>query len=71
MSDEKKAFLLRIDKKLYDQYLKWSDDELRSINSQIEYILKSALKQAGRDIDLAKENERLKKLLANSAKNKT
>jgi len=68
MADEKKPFLLRVDKKLYDQYLKWSDDELRSLNSQIEYVLRNALKQAGRDIDLAKENERLKKLLANGPK---
>lgn len=49
MSVEKKPFLLRLDKKLYDQYQKWSDDELRSLNSQIEYVLRNALREAGRD----------------------
>ncbi len=68
MSDEKKSFLLRIDKKLHDQYMKWADDELRSLNGQIEFVLRSALKDAGRELDLAKENDRLKKLLASHLK---
>ena len=48
MSDEKKAFLLRVDKKLYDHFQKWADDELRSLNSQFEYVLRKALKDSGR-----------------------
>lgn len=45
---EKKRFLLRIDPKIYDALEKWSDDELRSVNAQIEILLKKSLKEAGR-----------------------
>ena len=45
---EKKKFLLRIDDSLYGSLEKWAADELRSINAQIEYILKDSLKKAGR-----------------------
>ncbi len=45
---EKKKFLLRIDESLYNAFEKWSADELRSINGQIEYVLKDALRKSGR-----------------------
>lgn len=45
---EKKKFLLRIDADLYNMLEKWSSDELRSINAQIEYLLKDALVKTGR-----------------------
>lgn len=45
---EKKRFLLRLDPKLYEVLEKWSADELRSVNSQIEYILKETARKAGR-----------------------
>ncbi len=45
---EKKKFLLRIDESLYNSLEKWAADELRSINAQIEYILKDSLRKAGR-----------------------
>lgn len=45
---EKKKFLLRIDDSLYGSLEKWAADELRSINAQIEYLLKDSLKRAGR-----------------------
>ncbi|NUN08848.1 MAG: hypothetical protein HUU54_06705 [Ignavibacteriaceae bacterium] len=45
---EKKKFLLRIDADLYNMLEKWSSAELRSINSQIEYLLKDALVKSGR-----------------------
>jgi hypothetical protein len=45
---EKKKFLLRIDQKTYDALEKWASDELRSVNAQIEVILKKAIKDAGR-----------------------
>ncbi len=41
---EKKKFLLRIDDKVYAALEKWAADDLRSINSQIEYLLTDALK---------------------------
>lgn len=45
---EKKRFLLRIDQKTYDALEKWANDELRSVNAQIEVLLKKALKDSGR-----------------------
>ena len=45
---EKKRFLLRLDPKLYEVLEKWSADELRSVNAQIEYLLKEAARKAGR-----------------------
>lgn len=45
---EKKKFLLRIDEGIYTALEKWAADDLRSINSQIEFLLKEALKKAGR-----------------------
>ncbi len=39
----RKAFLLRIDVKLWEELMRWSHDELRSVNGQIEYLLKQAV----------------------------
>ena len=47
MSDKKK-FLLRLDVELYDALVKWATDELRSVNAQMEYALKEAVRKAGR-----------------------
>lgn len=53
---QKKRFLLRLDPKLYEVMEKWSNDELRSVNAQIEYLLKEAARKAGR----WKEDKRLR-----------
>ncbi len=45
---KKKAFLLRIEPEVYDRLERWAADELRSVNGQIEFILRRALQQAGR-----------------------
>ncbi len=45
---EKKSYPLRIDPAVYDALKRWADDELRSVNSQIEYLLSQALMRAGR-----------------------
>lgn len=45
---QKKRFLLRLDSKLYEVLEKWSADDLRSVNSQIEYLLTEAAKKTGR-----------------------
>jgi hypothetical protein len=45
---EKKAFLLRMDRDAHDALQRWAADELRSMNAQIEFILRRALQQAGR-----------------------
>ena len=45
---EKKAYPLRINARVLAAVQRWSDDELRSINAQIEYVLRDALRKAGR-----------------------
>jgi hypothetical protein len=45
---EKKRFLLRIDQQIYDALEKWAEDEFRSVNAQIEIIIKKGLKDSGR-----------------------
>ena len=44
----KKAFLLRTAPDIIEALQRWADDELRSVNAQIEYVLRSALRKAGR-----------------------
>ena len=46
---ERKSFLLRLDPKIHDQLKRWADDELRSLNAQIDFVLRRALREAGRD----------------------
>lgn len=45
---EKKAYPLRISGDVLDAMQRWAQDELRSVNAQIEYILRDALRKAGR-----------------------
>jgi len=45
---QKKSFLIRVDPELLKQLQKWADDEFRSVNGHIEYLLRRALLQAGR-----------------------
>ena len=49
MKDSKtKNFVLRIDNKIMEAIEKWADDEFRSVNGQIIYLLDQALKKSGR-----------------------
>lgn len=45
---EKKAYPLRISTDVLDAIQRWADDELRSVNAQIEYVLRDALRKSGR-----------------------
>lgn len=45
---ERKAYPLRIGADVLAATQKWADDELRSLNAQIEYVLRDALRKAGR-----------------------
>jgi hypothetical protein len=45
---DRKPFLLRLDPATYAAMQRWADDELRSLNAQIEYVLRQALRKAGR-----------------------
>ena len=48
MPSDRKAFLLRIDPAVLDAVQRWANDDLRSLNGQIEYLLRQALTDAGR-----------------------
>ena len=45
---EQKTFLLRIDGRVLEELRAWAAEELRSVNGQIEYVLRQALKSQGR-----------------------
>lgn len=45
---EKKAYPLRINAQVMQAMQRWADDDLRSLNAQIEYLLRDALRKAGR-----------------------
>jgi hypothetical protein len=45
---ERKPFLLRVDRELLEDLQRWADADLRSLNGQIEFLLRRALQQSGR-----------------------
>jgi hypothetical protein len=45
---ERKAFLVRLDPALHEALQRWADADLRSLNAQIEFLLRRALRDAGR-----------------------
>jgi hypothetical protein len=45
---DSKRFLLRLDPRLFEALRRWADDDLRSINAQIEYLLADQARRAGR-----------------------
>ncbi|ROT31580.1 hypothetical protein [Micromonospora sp. HM5-17] len=47
---ERKRLLLRLDPRVYDAIAKWAADDLRSVNAQIEFALRLALRTAGRTL---------------------
>ena len=50
MADEKKGFLLRLPPRLFEELRRWAEQDMRSINGQIEFLLRDALRQRlGRD----------------------
>lgn len=46
----RKSFLLRMDAAVLEAMQRWANDDLRSLNGQIEYVLRDALRRAGRTI---------------------
>jgi hypothetical protein len=48
VAGERKQLLLRIDPAIHDAIAGWAADDLRSVNAQIEVLLRNALKNAGR-----------------------
>jgi hypothetical protein len=57
---ERKPFLLRIDREVLDAVQRWADDDLRSLNGQIEFLLRRALNDGGRELKDAKKEKREK-----------
>jgi hypothetical protein len=47
---DRKSFLLRVDPDLLEKVQRWANDDLRSLNGQIEYLLRRALREAGREV---------------------
>ncbi|HXK10874.1 MAG TPA: Arc family DNA-binding protein [Vicinamibacteria bacterium] len=45
---ERKPFLLRVDREVLDAVQRWANDDLRSLNAQIEFLLRRALRAEGR-----------------------
>jgi hypothetical protein len=44
----RKSFLLRLDPATFDAVQRWANDDLRSVNGQVEFLLRRALREAGR-----------------------
>ncbi len=57
MMAKKKAFVLRIQPKIMEAIEKWAQDEFRSTNGQIEYLLNNALTKSGRKKKTHKKEE--------------
>ena len=58
---ERRAFLLRIDPELYDALQRWAGDELRSLNGQIEFLLRRAAVESGRVRGTGRKDDRHRK----------
>lgn len=54
----RKSFLLRIDPELWRELERWAQDELRSVNGQIEFVLKQAVTKRKRESKEGKREER-------------
>ncbi|MCE7008209.1 hypothetical protein LWC34_36135 [Kibdelosporangium philippinense] len=55
---ERKSVLLRLDPAVHDALARWANDELRSTNAQIEFLLRRALSEAGRMPSAASKQRR-------------
>ena len=60
MSAERKSFLIRVDPALLAALQRWADDDLRSLNGHIEFVLRDALRRAGRLTGPKHRNEKPK-----------
>jgi len=57
---ERKPFLLRIDREVLEAVQRWADDDLRSLNGHIEFLLRRALKDGGREVKEARKEKKEK-----------
>lgn len=56
-NNNKKNFVLRIDQEAFNALEKWANDEFRSVNGQIEFLLNKALKENKREPKAVKESK--------------
>lgn len=54
----RKSFALRIDSKTFDAMQRWAKDDLRSLNAQIEFLLRESLRKSGRLKDRQNDDSR-------------
>ena len=54
---DRKSFLLRMDPELYEALARWASDELRSLNGQIEFLLRQAMVQSGRTVKRKRKDD--------------
>ena len=47
---ERKPFLIRVDRDVLRAVQRWADDDLRSLNGQLEFLIRRALQESGRDV---------------------
>jgi hypothetical protein len=59
-SEDRKAFLLRVDPDLWADLEAWAADELRSVNGQVEYLLRQAVQKRKRTLAAEDEDDRKK-----------
>lgn len=57
-SEDRKAFLLRIDPELWRELEAWAADELRSVNGQVEYLLRQAVQKRKRALPPEEDDRR-------------
>jgi hypothetical protein len=57
-SEDRKAFLLRVDPELWTELETWAADELRSVNGQVEYLLRQAVQKRKRALASEEDEER-------------
>jgi hypothetical protein len=55
---DRKPFLLRIDREVLEAVQRWADDDLRSLNGQIEFLLRRALKEEAREPNQQKKKKK-------------
>ena len=53
---DRKPFLLRLDPALFEALQRWANDDLRSLNGQIEFLLRDAVRKAGRRPDSGRQS---------------
>ena len=57
-AEDRKAFLLRVDPELWADLEAWAADELRSVNGQVEYLLRQAVQKRKKTLATAEENDK-------------